>query len=195
MKRKLWQYLSIRILIGWLLVSITPALLLFWNFIVTGNLLITQVNSIIVSSSAIVFSLIGLERLTQFPGQKSMVTVLPTLLASGLLVGLILLIFRLPYSVYYLLFSAVLGVVFCFISQVVLRAITLVKIGYVPIGRYQSLLDIKNVTWVKLSKGLSISKPSTLTFSCNSRRSFRYDLCSGWEQAVGRVCVAGHASI
>ena len=173
MKRKLWQYLSIRILIGWLLVSTIPALLLFWDFIVTGNLLITQINSIIASSSAIVFSLIGLERLTQFPGQKSMVTVLPTLLASGLLVGLILLIFRLPYSVYYLLLSAVLGVVFCFISQVVFE-------GNNPsedrLCTYRTLSKFTRYQRRYLDtaiKGLSNSKLSILAFSRRSRRSFR----------------------
>lgn len=191
MQQNLWQYLSIRILIGWLLVSITPALLLFWSFIVTDNILITQVNSVIVSSSAIVFSLIGLERLTQFPGQKSMVTVLPTLLASGLLAGLILLIFRLPYSVYYLLFSAVLGVVFCFISQVVLRAVTQVKIGYVPIGRYQSLLDIKNVTWVKLSKDFQSVSHQHLPFHAIVADLSDHNLCSGWEQVLAESALQG----
>lgn len=191
MQRNLWQYLILRILVGWLLVSVIPALLLFWDFIVTDNILITQINSIIASSGAIVFSLIGLERLTQFPGQKSMVTVLPTLLASGLLVGLILLIFRLPYSVYYLLFSAVLGVVFCFISQVVLRAVTRVKIGYVPIGRYQSLLDIKDVTWIQLSKNFQSVSHQDLSFHAVVVDLSDSDLCSGWEQLLAESALQG----
>ncbi|WP_351125337.1 hypothetical protein, partial [Shewanella sp. T24-MNA-CIBAN-0130] len=87
--------------------------------------------SVVASSIALILSLTGLERLTQLPGQKSMVTVLPTLLGVGLTVGLVLFVFRLPYSVYYLVFSTVLGLLFCFISQVYLRAVTQVTIGYV----------------------------------------------------------------
>ena len=191
MQQHIWQYLSIRILIGWLLVSIMPALLLFWDFIATDNILITQINSIIASSSAIIFSLIGLERLTQFPGQKSMVTVLPTLLASGLLVGLILFIFRLPYSVYYLLLSAVLGVVFCFISQIVLRAVTRVKIGYVPVGRYQNLLGIRDVTWIQLSKNFQTVSRKYLPFHAVVADLSDSNLCSGWEQLLAESALQG----
>jgi lipopolysaccharide/colanic/teichoic acid biosynthesis glycosyltransferase len=129
-----------------------PATILFWRYIIADNIQLTQINSVMASSTAIVLSLIVLERLTQFPGQKSIVTVLPTLLTSALLVGLILLIFRLPYSVYYLMLSAVAGVIFCFLSQVALRSMTQVTIGYVPIGRYKSLLNIDSVNWVELSK-------------------------------------------
>ena len=191
MQQHPWQYLSVRTLIGWLLVSIMPALLLFWDFIATDNILITQINSIIASSSAIIFSLIGLERLTQFPGQKSMVTVLPTLLASGLLVGLILLIFRLPYSVYYLLLSAVLGVVFCFISQIVLRAVTRVKIGYIPIGRYQNLLGIRDVTWIQLSKDFQTVSHKYLPFHAVVADLSDSNLCSGWEHLLAESALQG----
>ena len=151
MAQHFWQYLGIRLIVGWLIVSVVPAVVLFWGYIISDDIQLTQVNSIIASSSTIVLSLIGLERLTQFPGQKSMVTVLPTLLGVGLIVGLTLLIFRLPYSVYYLIVSAVLGMLFCFTSQVYLRAVTQVTIAYVPIGRCQSLLDITDVNWVELT--------------------------------------------
>ena len=112
MHQHFWQYLSVRIIVGWLLVCLLPAVALFWKYILTDNILITQVNSVVASSVALILSLIGLERLTQFPGQKSMVTVLPTLLASGLIVGLLLLVFRVPYSVYYLSLSGALGLLF-----------------------------------------------------------------------------------
>ena len=106
MPQHLWQSLSIRIIVGWLFVCLLPAVALFWEYILTDNILVTQVNSVLASSVALLLSLVGLDRFTQFPGQKSMVTVLPTLLASGLIVGLVLLIFRVPYSVYYLSLSA-----------------------------------------------------------------------------------------
>lgn len=165
--------------------------MLFWNYIITDNILITQVNSAFASSAAIILSLLGLERLTQFPGQKSMVTVLPTLLASGLLVGLILLIFRLPYSVYYLLISAVLGVIFCFLSQVYLRSVTKVTIGYVPIGRCQSLLDINDVCWIELTPCFEPNSHHRLPFHAVVADLADQGLSAEWEQLLAETALQG----
>lgn len=186
-----WQFLSIRILVGWVIVSLLPALLLFWEYIITDNILITQVNSTFASSVAIILSIVGLERLTQFPGQKSMVTVLPTLLASALIVGLILLVFRVPYSVYYLSMSAALGMAFCFVSQVLLRSVTQVTIGYVPIGRYQSLLDIKDVRWVELTKCFKPASHERLPFHAVVADLADHRLSGEWEQLLAEAALQG----
>lgn len=186
-----WQYLIIRILVGWQLVCLLPAVVLFWEYVLTENILVTQINSVIASSVALTLSLIGLDRLTQFPGQKSMVTVLPTLLASGLIVGLILLVFRVPYSVYYLSMSAALGLVFCFVSQVFLRSVTQVTIGYVPIGRYQSLLDIKDVRWVELTKCFKPASHERLPFHAVVADLADKDLSGEWEQLLAEAALQG----
>ena len=186
-----WQFLSIRILVGWLLVCLVPAVVLFWEYILTGDILLTQINSIIASSVALILSLIGLDRLTQFPGQKSMVTVLPALLASGLIVGLVLLIFRVPYSVYYLFLSAVLGLIFCFLSQIFLRSVTQVTIGYVPIGRYQALLSIEDVYWVKLTKCFQPASHERLPFHAIVADFADKDLSGEWEQLLAETALQG----
>lgn len=191
MQRHLWQYLSIRILIGWLVVSILPAIVLFWEYILTNNILITQVNSVIASSTAVILSLIGLQHLTQFPGQKSMVTVLPTLLSVGLLVGLILFIFRLPYSVYYLSISAILGMLFCFISQVYLRAVTQITLGYVPIGRCQNLIDINDVRWIKLTSCFEPASHERLPFHAVVADLADKNLSAQWEQLLAETALKG----
>ncbi|WP_201617030.1 sugar transferase [Psychrobacter immobilis] len=191
MQRHLWQYLSIRLIVGWLIVSILPAIVLFWKYIATDNILLTQVNSVIASSVAIILTLIGLERLTQFPGQKSMVTVLPTLLASGLIVGLLLLIFRLPYSVYYLSLSAASGLLFCFISQIYLRAVTQATIGYVPIGRCQNLLDIEGVRWVKLTPCFELASHRRLPFHAVVADLADKGLSAEWEQLLAETALQG----
>lgn len=191
MQRHLWQYLSIRILIGWLFVCILPAVFLFWDFIVTNNILITQVNSVIASTIALSLSFVGLDRLTQFPGQKSMVTVLPTLLASSLIVILILMVLRLPYSLYYLSLSALLGLLFCFISQVYLRAVTQVTIGYVPIGRSQSLLDITNVRWVELTPCFEPASHRRLPFHAVVADLADKGLSAEWEQLLAETALQG----
>lgn len=190
-QKHLWQYLSMRIIVGWLIVSVFPAVILFWGYIINDDIQLTQVNSVIASSSAIVLSLIGLERLTQFPGQKSMVTVLPTLLGVGLIVGLILLIFRLPYSVYYLIASAILGMLFCFTSQVYLRAVTQVTIAYVPIGRCQSLLDITDVNWVKLTPCFKPAIHVRLPFHAVVADLADKGLTADWEQLLAETALQG----
>lgn len=186
-----WQFLSVRILVGWLVVCILPAILLFWSYILADDILITQINSVISTSVVLTLTLIGLERLTQFPGQKSMVTVLPTLLASGLLVGLILLIFRLPYSVYYLLMSAVLGVIFCFLSQIYLRSVTKVTIGYIPIGRCQSLLDINDVCWIELTPCFEPNNHHRLPFHAVVADLADQGLSAEWEQLLAETALQG----
>lgn len=191
MQQHLWQYLSIRLLTGWLLVSIVPAFILFWQFIVDDNILITQVNSVLASSTALLLSLVALDRFTQFPGQKSMVTVLPTLLASALIVGLVMFAFRVPYSVYYLSMSAALGLVFCFVSQVLLRSVTQVTIAYVPIGRYQSLLDIKDVRWVELTKCFKPASHERLPFHAVVADLADHGLSREWEQLLAEAALQG----
>lgn len=193
MQQHLWQYLSIRILVGWLLVCLSPALVLFWEYILTNNLLITQINSVIASSVALILSLIGLDRLTQFPGQKSMVTVFPTLLANALLIGTIIFVFRLPYSVYYLAASATLGLLFCFISQIYLRAVTRVTIGYVPIGRCQSLLDITDVRWVELKLCFEPASHRRLPFHAVVADLADKRLSVEWEQLLAETALQGTA--
>lgn len=191
MQRHLWQYLGIRILTGWLIVSILPAVVLFWDYILTDNILLTQVHSVIASSVALVLSLIALDRLTQFPGQKSMVTVLPTLLTIGLLVGSILLIFRLPYSVYYLLLGSVLIIGFCFISQIVLRSVTQVVIAYVPVGRCHDLLDIDNVHWVELSTDSITHTHERLPFHAVVADLASRQLSAEWERLLATIALRG----
>ena len=67
MQQHFWQYLSVHTIVGWLIVSFVPAVLLFWGYIIADNIQLAQVHSVIASSSAVVLSIIGLERLTQFP--------------------------------------------------------------------------------------------------------------------------------
>lgn len=191
MQQHPWQYLSIRILAGWFIVCLLPGLILFWEYILTNNILNTQINSIFASSIALILSLIGLERLTQFPGQKSIVTVLPTLLSIGLVIVLILLIFRIPYSVYYLSVSSILWLIFSLISQLILRSVTRVTIGYVPIGRCQSLINIKDVYWIELTQCFDPTVHKSLPFHAVVADLSDKDLSVDWEQLLAQTALQG----
>ena len=120
-----------------------------------------------------------------------MVTVLPTLLIIGLLVGSILLIFRLPYSVYYLLLSSVLIIGFCFISQIVLRSVTQVVIAYVPVGRCHDLLEIDNVHWVELSTDLNAYTHERLSFHAVVADLASRQLSAEWERLLAIIALRG----
>lgn len=191
MQRHPWQYLSIRVIIGWLIVTVIPALVLFWPYIIENNILITQVNSVIASSITIMLTIIWLDRLTQFPGQRSMVTVLPTLFVSGFIIGMILLVFRLPYSVYYLVTSASIAILFCMISQIVLRAVTKMVIGYVPLGRYSSLLTIDSVHWVELIQSSKTEYKDKLPFHAVIADLSANELCTKWERLLAEIALQG----
>ena len=120
-----------------------------------------------------------------------MVTVLPTLLSVGLAVGVVLLVFRLPYSVYYLSISAVLGLVFCSVSQVILRAVTQATIGYVPIGRCQDLLDITDVRWVELTPCFEPASHVRMPFHAVVADLADKGLTAEWEQLLAETALQG----
>ncbi|MDO5650612.1 MAG: sugar transferase [Moraxella sp.] len=157
MNLRLWHSLAFRLLTGWLIISILPAILMWSDEILSWQFLQTQINSFIASSVGILLSIWTLTKFTRFPGQRSMLMVLPTLLGVAVLLASVFLVFRVPYSVYYLTASLGVGLVFCFISQMVLRATSVPSIGYVPIGRCLALTEIENVHWVALSPNHPLS--------------------------------------
>lgn len=159
---KLWQYFFVRLIAGWILVSILPAFLLFSHFIFSNTVETSLIYSVIASFCAVFFALLGAEYFSRFPVQKS------TYLLSSILfiiIGAIFFIFfalRLPYSIYYLILSMAILVIFCFFSQNFLQSISKQIIGYIPIGRANALIDIDNVRWETLSKDNILEKSHQL---------------------------------
>ncbi len=108
----LWRYLPVRLLVGWLVVAIFPAMWRWTGRMLRWDLLDTQLNSLLLASVGVVLVTLALNRLSQFPGQRALSYVLPTLLGVVMLLSAVLLVFRLPYSLYYLAFASVFGFVF-----------------------------------------------------------------------------------
>lgn len=156
MVAKLWQQLSVRLTMGWLVVVLLPALVMYFNEISHWQLINTQVNSIIVASVGVVFALVVLDKIADFPGQRSLVYVLPTLLITVVSLALFLLIFRFAYSVYYLTSAFFLGVVFLFISEILEKNTHRVHMAYIPLGRCQSFGSISGVKWQALDSPYDI---------------------------------------
>lgn len=152
LKRYLWQNLGIRLLLGWLLIAVLPALVFFWQYIIVGDWALTRINSVIAGTLLTFLSFWALEKFSKFPGQRSVATILPIVFALSSLTVLVLFIFRLPYSVYYLTAAFVIAIIFFFVAQLALRAVSKPVMAYIPLGRCIDLPNIDNISWLKLNK-------------------------------------------
>lgn len=150
MWQRLWHRVWVRLVCAWLVIVWLPAGLVFWRYWASGLLPVTQINSLILSTLASGACVLLLNQFTKFPGQKSLMMVLPVLCLVVMTSAVVLLVFRVPYSVYYLTISSLVGAVFFFVSQYILRVTDKLTMAYVPIGRCLSLTEIKQVTWVSL---------------------------------------------
>lgn len=181
-----------RIVLGNLIVSGIPAIFLFWDSILSGQLRITQINSIVVTIIAITISILLMEKFSRFPGQKSIITTIPIIIIAPIILVLILLIFHLEYSVYYLSTSLALGLLYCSILQIVVRSLTKPTIAYVPTGRSTSLSDIAGVSWVKLDKkNLNRFSDSSIVFNSIVADLSDNNLDADWERFLAEASLRG----
>ncbi|ELA07982.1 undecaprenyl-galactosyl transferase [Moraxella macacae 0408225] len=148
----LWRYLWVRLLVGWLVIAILPAMWRWTGRILRLDLLDTQFNSLVLASVGVVLTTLALNRLSQFPGQRSFSYVLPTLLFVVLLLASVLLIFRLPYSLYYLAFASMLGLLFFLVSYLLEQKISKPFMAYIPLGRCQNFETSIPINWLRLDK-------------------------------------------
>lgn len=147
----LWRYLWVRLIVGWLVVAFLPA---FWRWtgrMLRGDLLETQLNSLILASVGVVLVTLALDRLAKYPGRRMLGFVLPILLGVVMLLGTVLLVFRLPYSLYYLAFASVFGFVFFLCSYIIEQKISRPFMAYIPFGRCQNFETMIDIDWLKLT--------------------------------------------
>lgn len=150
----LWRFLPIRLLVGWLIIAFLPAFLRWQNRLLHGNLIDTQLNSLLLASIGVVMVTLGLHKLAQFPGRPSYIYILPTLLAVALLLAGVIVMLRLPYSVYYLLYASLAGLLFFTVSQYLEQKANRPVLAYIPLGHWQNFDEILQSTqhtdWVRL---------------------------------------------
>lgn len=152
MWQRLWHRLAVRLVCAWLVVVALPAVVVFGHYWLAGLFPVTQINSLVLSALATTMCVLLLNQFTKFPGQKSLLMVLPVLALVVMVATTVLLVFRVPYSVYYLTASSLVGLVFFFVSQYVLRVSDKLVMAYVPIGRCLELTKICHVQWVALGE-------------------------------------------
>lgn len=147
-----WRNLAFRLVVGWLIVVVLPALLIWRMRFLQGRWLITEFNSMVLATLGVLLVMLGLRKLTQFPGQRSISFVLPTLLLVMMVLGIVIIVFRLPYSLYYFGLSGVIGMVFFFLSFLLEQKATQPYMAYIPLGHCQNFEAIFQIHWLRLEK-------------------------------------------
>lgn len=188
MNKSILSNLFIQLVLGWLIACAVPAISLFWYALDNGQLLETQQNSLLISSAVLFLCLLLLQRFSKIPTQSAMSLILPVVLSVMTLAGLVLFVFRLPYSVYYLAISWGATLVFCFVVQWTVRSSQIFSIAYVPVGRCLDLPKISGVNWVVLDKN-----QLNVALLCDSVvADFSDDKLSGdWERELANISLLG----
>ncbi|MDP5291622.1 sugar transferase [Oceanimonas sp. CHS3-5] len=127
-----------------------------------------------------------LRQLMSYPGARSAVYILPTVLVwYGFLIG-VLFTFRLNYSVYYIYCSVFANVVFCYFSYLFLVRHANKKIAYLPIGQAAEVSELDGVSWVRLeSPGLHGGEVDAVVADLYA------DIPEEWERFLARSILAG----
>ncbi|MGR3807411.1 sugar transferase [Pasteurella testudinis] len=108
--------------------------------------------TIVVTSFAFILVALFLRILMHYPGDKSSSFIFSTIISCYSIAIVILLFFRLEYSIYLLINSFILSLLFCFSGYFIARRWIVPKIAYIPFGRAKTLEQIDNVNWHKLEQ-------------------------------------------
>lgn len=105
-------------------------------------------NSIIGATIASLAAYVSVRNLSRFPGERSWVSLQPVVFLWFGLVALVILLFRLPYSVTLLLASVALTVVFVQFDYWYFEKRNKLVLAYVPLGRAEDACRIPHAEWV-----------------------------------------------
>ena len=147
-----WQNIAFRLIVGWGVVVILPALLMWRMRFLQGRWLITEFNSMVLATLGVLLVTLGLRKLTEFSGQRSISFVLPTLLLVMMLLGMVIIVFFFFYLLYYFGLSGVIGAVFFFLSFLLEQKAHQPYMAYIPLGHCQNFEAIFQIRWLRLEK-------------------------------------------
>ncbi|MHA6964795.1 sugar transferase [Zobellella denitrificans] len=174
-----------RFIIGLMLVAVLPGLLM-WG--VTGFMTpdLSKLNSLVGVTLAYLGSFFTLRRLMGFPGARSAMYIFPTVVVwYGILVG-VLFSFRLNYSVYYITYTTLANLAFCFLSYFFIVRHLGQKIAYVPLGKATNINFLEGVNWVKLTQpNLHGDRVDAVVADLHA------EIPDEWERFLARCTLAG----
>ncbi|AVL71134.1 glycosyl transferase [Oligella urethralis] len=138
-----------QIIITTFICAIMPAWIL-WGERFFSHPAVTEINSFYGVIASNICSLITLRVLLKFPGNKSSSFIISTVLAWYTVLIVVFLLFRLEYSLYFLVFSLTLTLFYGFLGFFFGRRWATPKIALIPYGRAADLASIPGASWYLL---------------------------------------------
>ena len=149
---KLLRSNRFRLVIGLVLVCVLPAIVLpYWSWHPAAYTT-RQWASVGVVALSFVGTAWNLQSLNFFPGRRSAVAGVPLLIAWYGVFALVLLLWRLPYSLQYIFMGFVLSALWLLLHSVMLRRQCIARLAFVPLGRAMHLDAIPGAVWVRLEQ-------------------------------------------
>ena len=144
-------YKTTKFLFGILFIVLLP-IFLFRFPINLQHLNPAQYNSLIMAICAYVLHQYTMHLMTRFPGNRSVISVLPSIALWYGIFSSIIIIFRLDYSILYLTCTLVFNIVFSFAEFIYDKRIHKDVMAYIPVGKTNDLDLIPNVQWIKVNR-------------------------------------------
>lgn len=113
---------------------------------------VTEYNSFFGVIACNICIILTLKVLLKFPGNKSSSFIISTVLTWYVTLLVVLFIFRLEYSIYFIFFSISLSLFYGFLGYFFGRRWVKPKIALIPFGRAESLCSIPHATWYLLTE-------------------------------------------
>lgn len=174
-----------RVVAGFVLVVMLPGLMM-WGLAGFYAPDLSKLNSLLGVAVTYMGALFTLRRLMSYPGCQSANYILPTVLVwYGLLVG-VFFVFRLDYSVYYIFYTAVANVLFCFFSYFFIVRHMRKKVAFLPLGKASGINETEGVEWLKLSSPtLNGERVDAIATDLHA------DIPEQWQRFLARCTLAG----
>lgn len=181
----------IKFFLSLIIISVLPMIILWQDSLFVLDFSQTQIISFLISIVGVFFILFFLEKISVFPGQKSIFLVFPIIITIGIIVLLIIFFFRLPYSVYYLCTSSFIGIFFFPLLHFYKRKLSFGSMGYVPLGRCLNISEtLQTVNWSKISEyDVSLLKNTKMNAIVADLSS--PDLTGSWEIFLAEASLRG----
>lgn len=179
---------TIQIILVSLVCVILPARVLWGEqfFTVDNPSRLYTVCGAVVTSICIIFTL---RQLLQFPGNKSSGYIISTVLSWYIVLILIFLVFRLPYSLKLLTTSISLTLLYGFAGYFFGRRWVIPKIAVIPFGKAQNLILIANAVWYVLKSPDDIGPRNRFNMIVTDLHS--PDLTPQWQKYLADCVLSG----
>jgi lipopolysaccharide/colanic/teichoic acid biosynthesis glycosyltransferase len=183
-RRTLWHRVRLQLGVGLLLAVILPYLVRLRQELGQPDLESIN-NSLVGTIVALVGGYYAFRRVSYYPGVRASYHILPTFAVSY---GLVLVTFffsRLDYSRLHFLISFLLCVFWYYVVYFKLQRQQTLRIGIVPSGEVEHLVEIPDVQWVRLSEGIKDESYDAIV------ADLRADMPDEWERYLADRALAG----